>query len=147
MWSLFVHQLSALLTVIAHALGGSFGFAVVALAILVRLALLPMTLRVAEQGWHRQAQLQALKPRLDALRARHASDHLAYARAAQALQKEHGVGSGLGGGLLAAVVQAPLGMGVYSAIRQGLAGAGSFLWIPRLARPDVLLALLVAAHR
>lgn len=145
MWSTFVEALSHTLSWMAHGLGGSVGLAVIALAMIVRLALLPWTLRLAERGWQRQQTMLALKPQLDALRERHGKDALAYARAAQALQKEHGIAGGLGSGLLVSAVQAPLGAGIYAAIRHSLAGAGSFLWIPRLARPDFLLALAVAA--
>lgn len=145
MWSTFVEALSHTLSWMAQELGGSYGLAVIALAMIVRLALLPWTLRLAERGWQRQQTMLALKPQLDALRERHGKDGLAYARAAQALQKEHGIAGGLGSGLLVSAVQAPLGAGIYAAIRHSLAGAGSFLWIPRLARPDFLLALAVAA--
>lgn len=145
MWSTFVEALSHTLSWMAHGLGGSVGLAVIALAMIVRLALLPWTLQLAERGWQRQQTMLALKPRLDALRERHGKDALAYARAAQALQKEHGLTGGPGSGLLVSAVQAPLGAGIYAAIRHSLAGAGSFLWIPRLARPDFLLALAVAA--
>jgi YidC/Oxa1 family membrane protein insertase len=140
-----VNHLSGLLALLAHGLWGNYGLAILAVAVTVRLALLPLTLRVAEQGWRRQQQMLTLKPRLEALRERHGGDRMAYARAAQALQKEHGVTSGFGTGLLTAAVQAPIGMGLYAAIRQSVAGAGSFLWMPRLARPDFLLALAVAA--
>ena len=145
MESSFVHPFAEGLSQLAHALGSSYGLAILAIAVFVRLALLPLTLRLAEQAWLRQRKLQALKPRLDALREQHVKDPMAYARAAQALQKQHGITSGLGGGLLVSAVQAPLGMGIYAAIRQSVAAAGSFLWIPRLARPDFLLALAVAA--
>lgn len=143
--SSFVQPFADVLAQMAHLLGGSYGLAIVAIAVIVRLALMPLTLRLAEQGWHRQRRLQALKPTLDALRERHAGDPMTYARAAQALHKRHGIASGLGGGLLVSAVQAPVGMGIYAAIRQSVAAAGSFLWIPRLARPDFLLALAVAA--
>jgi YidC/Oxa1 family membrane protein insertase len=143
MWSTFVDGLSALLAQLATWLDGSYGLAVIVLALLVRLAMLPMTLKTAEQGWWRQQQLLALKPRLAQLRERHADDPAAQAQAMQALYREHGLGGGLGSSLLVALVQAPLGAGIYAAIRQGVAGAGSFLWIPKLARPDAWLALLV----
>ena len=78
------------------------------------------------------------------MRERHAGDPGAQAKAVQTLYQEHGISGGLGGSLLVALVQAPLGAGIYAAIRQGVAGAGSFLWIPKLARPDLWLALLVA---
>lgn len=144
-WSMFVEGISALLTQLAQLLDGSFGLAVIALALFVRLMLLPMTLKVAEQGWHRQRQMAALKPKLERLRERHAKDPAAYASAMQALYCEHGVTAGLGSSLRVAVVQAPIGAGIYAAIRHGVAGAGAFLWIPKLARPDVWLALIVAA--
>ena len=145
MWSTFVETLAHALSWMAHGLGGNTGLAIIALAMITRLALLPWTLRLAERNWRRQQAMLALQPQLDALRERHGQDALAYARAAQALQQRHGVTGGLGSGLLVGAVQAPLGAGIYAAIRHSLAGAGSFLWIPRLARPDFLLALAVAA--
>ncbi|WP_424680873.1 YidC/Oxa1 family membrane protein insertase [Frateuria sp. YIM B11624] len=143
MWSSFVDGISGLLAQLASWMDGSYGMAVIVLAVLVRLAMLPMTLRTAEQGWWRQQQLLALKPKLARLRERYAGDPAAQARAVQALYREHGISGGLDASLRVALVQAPLGAGIYAAIRQGIAGAGSFLWIPKLARPDVWLALVV----
>ena len=143
MWSTFVDGLSSVLVQLATWLDGSYGAAVIVLAVMVRLAMLPMTLKNAEQGWWRQQQLLALKPKLARLKERHAGDPAAQAQAMQALYREHGLTGGLGSGLLVALVQAPLGAGIYAAIRQGVAGAGSFLWIPKLARPDMWLALVV----
>jgi len=143
MWSSFVDGISGCLTQLALWMDGSYGLAVIVLALLVRLAMLPMTLKAAEQGWRRQQQLLALKPKLALLRERHAGDPAALTQAMQALYREHGIGGGLGSGLLVALVQAPLGAGIYAAIRQGVAGAGSFLWIAKLARPDAWLALVV----
>lgn len=143
MWSTYVDGLSGLLAQLATWMDGSYGLAVIVLALLVRSAMLPVTLKTAEQGWWRQQQLLALKPKLAQLRERHAGDPAAQAQAMQALYREHGISGGLGSTLLVALVQAPLGAGIYAAIRQGVAGAGSFIWIPRLARPDAWLALVV----
>ncbi|MEW9570313.1 YidC/Oxa1 family membrane protein insertase [Rhodanobacter sp. Si-c] len=145
MWTMFVDGIAALLNQLAAWLDGSYGLAVIALALAVRLAMLPMTLQAAEQGWRRQRKLAALKPQLERLRERHAKDPAAHAAAMQSLYREHGIASGLGSGLLTALVQAPMSAGIYAAIRQGVASVGSFLWIPKLARPDLWLALLVAA--
>lgn len=144
MWSIYVQGIVQLLAQMATWLDGSFGLAVVVLALLVRFALLPLTLRAAERGWRRQQQMLMLEPALQRLRERHAKDAVALAQATQALYRKHGVDAGMGAGLLVAAVQMPVGAGVYSAIRHGLAGAGSFLWIPKLARPDLWLALIVA---
>ena len=144
MWSIFVNGMGELLAQLAHGLDGSYGLAVIAMAIAVRLMLLPMTLHAAEQAWHRQATLLKLKPELDRLRTHYAKDPSAYANAMQSLYRKHGVSNGMGSGMLTAIVQAPLGAGIYAAIRQSVAGAGSFLWIGRLARPDAWLAIIVA---
>lgn len=144
MWSMFVNAMGELLTQLARGLDGSYGLAVIAMAIAVRLLLLPMTLHAAEQAWNRQARLLKLKPELDRLRERYTKDPSACASAMQSLYRKHGVSNGLGSGMLTAIVQAPLGAGIYAAIRQSVAGAGSFLWIGRLARPDAWLAIIVA---
>ena len=115
MWSMFVDGLSGLLTQLAQWLDGSYGLAVLVMAISVRLLLLPLTLHAAEQ-----------------------------ASAMQDLYRRHGITGGLGSGMLTAIVQAPLGAGLYAAIRQGVTGAGAFLWIGKLARPDIWLAVLAA---
>ncbi|HUA82164.1 MAG TPA: membrane protein insertase YidC [Dyella sp.] len=144
MWSTFVEGLVALLAQMAHWFDGSYGVAVIVMAIVVRLLLLPATLHAAEQAWHRQRTLAGLKPELERLRERHAKDPSAYATAMQTLYREHKITRGWGSGLLTAIVQAPLSAGIYAAVRQSVAGAGSFLWIGRLARPDVWLAFIVA---
>lgn len=143
MWSTYVHEFSSLLAHLAGWLDGSWGLAILLLAMVVRMVLLPMTLRTAEQNWLRQLKLQALQPKLERLRQRHADDPMAYAKAARELHRQHGITTGIGASLLVALVQAPLGIGVYAAVRQGAAKAGSFLWISKLARPDLLLALAV----
>lgn len=144
MWTMFVDGLAGLLTQLAHWLDGSYGAAVIVMAIAVRLLLLPATLHAAEQAWHRQHKLTVLKPEFERLRERHAKDPAAYANATQALYRQHSITSGLGSGMLTAMVQAPLGIGISAAIRQSVGGAGSFLWIAKLTRPDVWLAFLVA---
>jgi membrane protein insertase Oxa1/YidC/SpoIIIJ len=50
-------------------------------------------------------------------------------------------------GLLCTLVQAPVVIGMYSAVRRAMRAAtgGRFLWIPNITRPDVVLATLVAA--
>lgn len=144
-WSAFVSMLGMVLTQLAQLLDGSYGLAVIALALFVRLALLPLTLKSAEQSWRQRQKLAVLKPEIERLREHHGKDLAAQSTALQALYRKHGVSTGLGSGLLTAIVQAPLGAGLYAAIRQSVAGAGSFLWIPKLARPDLWLALAVAA--
>jgi len=50
MWSTFVNGLSELLAQLANWLDGSYGMAVIVLALLVRLAMLPVTLKAC-RAW------------------------------------------------------------------------------------------------
>lgn len=143
MWSAYVDGLSALLAQLASWLDGSYGLAILLIAVLARLALLPMTLRAAEQGWLRQLKIKALQPELQRLRKRHGGDPMAHARAVRRLHAQHDIPTGMKAGLLAALIQLPLGLGIYTAVREGVAKAGAFLWIPKLARPDLALTLVV----
>jgi YidC/Oxa1 family membrane protein insertase len=143
MWSMFVDGFSGLLAQLAQWFDGSYGVAVLAMAVAIRLLLLPLTLHTAEQTWHRQQKLTGLKPELERLRKRHTADPTGYSSAMQALYRQHGINTGLGSGMLAGLVQVPLGAGIYAAIRQSVAGAGSFLWISKLSRPDIWLAFIV----
>ena len=89
MWSTFVDGISGLLAQLADWMDGSYGLAVIVLALLVRLAMLPMTLKAAEQGWWRQQQLLALKPKLARLRERHAGDPAAQTALPTSLKKRN----------------------------------------------------------
>ncbi|WP_329743095.1 YidC/Oxa1 family membrane protein insertase [Dyella sp. A6] len=143
-WNAFVGSLSTLLGEIAHGLGGSYGLAVIVLAAAVRLLLLPMTLNVAEHQWRRQQRMRTLQPVLEELKQRHANDPSRYLAETRRVYREHGVSGGFGKGLLVALVQAPLGAGIYAAIRRSALGNDHFIWM-RLARPDLWLTLAVAA--
>lgn len=145
MWSAYVDEFAALLAQLAAWLDGSYGLAILLLAMAARLALLPMTLHAAGQSWLRQVKLKALQPKLERLRKQHGGDPMAYAQAVRRLHAEHGIPTGMKASLLAALIQLPLGLGVYTAVRDGVAKAGPFLWIPKLARPDLLLTLIVTA--
>jgi YidC/Oxa1 family membrane protein insertase len=123
-------------------MGGSVGAGIFAFSVIVRIALLPMTLRAARQMRDQQAKMKELKPALERIRKRHASDKVAEQQATIALYRDNGV-SAVPAGLLGTAVQMPIGMALYQAIR-GSANGGSFLWIRDLARPDVALALAAA---
>jgi YidC/Oxa1 family membrane protein insertase len=143
-WSAFVDGLGQLLAHMSQYLEGSYGMAVLTLALAVRLLLLPLTLDSAEKAWRHQRQLKALQPQIEALRKRHAGHPLHQQQALADLYARHKIKPVPVSMLLTGAVQLPLGAGLFAAIRHGLAGAGPFLWIRSLARPDLGLALAVA---
>ena len=145
MWTLFVDTLRVVLFALAHLSGGSLGGGIIALSLIVRLALLPLTLRLAIRAREHQAILRRLAPELEAIGKRHARDRARHAEAVHALYAAHGIGIAPKGTVVAALVQLPIGAGVYQAIATGVRRATSFLWIGDLARPDAIVATLAAA--
>jgi YidC/Oxa1 family membrane protein insertase len=145
MWTPFVDLLGTLLFSLSHVCGGSLGGGIVVLSLIVRLAMLPLTLRLAIRTLEHQAILKRLAPQIEALQKQHARDRVRLAEKLQALYAANGVGVAPKGSLLTALVQLPVGVGLYQAIASGVRRAAGFLWIGDLARPDAIVAGLAAA--
>ena len=144
LWSPFLDLLRAVLFALAHVCGGSLGGGIVVLSLIVRLALLPLTYRLALRAHEYQMALRRLKPQLDALQQRYGTQPLRLAQETRALQAKNGIGMAPKGTFLGALVQMPIGAGVYSTIGSVARRAVRFLWIHDLSRPDALVASLAA---
>jgi YidC/Oxa1 family membrane protein insertase len=163
-WAAFGVPLLALLQAIVGFLGmwpvtlaiGPFGLAVIAMTVLVRFVLLPLTgyqVRASLRS-RREAEAlhQRLAPKVTALRRRYRRRPDELRRALSELLNEEGssplagVTGAVRAGLLPALIQAPLLIAFYWAVL-GFAQAGGdlhFLWVANLAIPDPLLLPLAA---
>lgn len=117
-WAVVVDLVRAAIFAGAHLMGGSVGAGILACSLVVRLALLPITLRAARQIRAQQEELKRLKGKR--------------------------VPPSKPAGLGASVVQWPFAAAMYQVVRDGV-GRGGFLWIRDLAKPDVGLALVAAS--
>ncbi len=145
MWDTTVELLRGVIVTLAQTGVGSLGHAIVLVSFTLRLALLPLTLRLARQARVQQQRLAALRPALDALRSRHAQDPARLMRETQALYRAHDIRLLSPGGLLSLLIQAPIFSALFAATRQGLGERVRYLWIADLARPDAALGIGVAA--
>ena len=123
------------------ALLGHPGLAIVALAVSVKLLLLPLT--VVAERWQEQvnATQARLEPGLDAIKAAHRGEERA--RRTMALYREEGVHTLYTlKSLLGVLIQLPVFVAVFDMLAEDfdLSRVG-FLWIQDLARPDELLRL------
>ena len=84
MWAGFVELLRAAIFGAAHVCGGSLGGGILLVSAGVRLALLPLTLRLARRARDQQAKLATLLPELEALQRRYANDPLRVMRETRA---------------------------------------------------------------
>jgi YidC/Oxa1 family membrane protein insertase len=145
MWAGFVDLIRAVIFGAAHVCGGSLGGGVLLASAVVRLALLPLTLRLARRAREQQARLATIRPQLELLQQRYAKDPQRLLREMQSLHAEHGIKLVSASGLVGTVVQLPVLGGLFAAVRSGLGSKVRFLWVADLARPDGVLALGVVA--
>jgi YidC/Oxa1 family membrane protein insertase len=143
MWSAFVELIRVAIFSAAHVCGGSLGAGILAVSVVMRLALLPLTLRLARQARAQEERMAALKPELERLQRRHAKDPARLMRETHELYAANGIKLLSPGGLVGILVQLPLLSGLFSAVRAGLGARVRFLWIGNLALPDALLIAVV----
>ncbi|KFI06070.1 membrane protein insertase YidC [Massilia sp. BSC265] len=134
-------SLAFAMTQLASLFDGNMGWTILALAVLVRLALFPLTLRLARNMLANQKKMKALQPQVDAIKARHADDPKTMFAAISALYKENGARMIDRSSLLGALIQLPVFGLLYRAITT--ASTGAFLWMRNLASPDIVLAGIV----
>jgi YidC/Oxa1 family membrane protein insertase len=145
-WAGFVSILQAAIFGLSHVSGGSVGGAVICAAVVVRLALLPLTVRIALAGRAHARRVRALQPELARLRERWSKDPARMLAESSRVYERHGLKPFEPSVLRGTLLQAPLFLGFYQAIRGVLHSAGSvgFLWITSLARPSYALAVAAA---
>jgi YidC/Oxa1 family membrane protein insertase len=145
LWSLFVGYLQTGLFLLAQVYGGNISLAIITLSLMARLALLPLTLRLARRSQEQQIRLQAIQPELQRLKKLYRNDPEKLSQKTMELHRKHDVQLLDGAGFLGTLVQLPVFAGLFSAIKQGIANGGLFLWITDISQPNILLALIIAA--
>lgn len=122
-----VYPLSLLITKAAEILGGSFGFSIIMVTLLIRLAILPLMIKQTRSS----KAMQALQPEMAKLKEKYSSkDQKTQQKLQQetmALFQQHGVNPLAG--CFPLVIQMPILIGFYHAITRTRAIADhSFLW-------------------
>lgn len=145
LWDQAVDVLRAVIFSVAHACNGNLGVGVLLVSLGLRIALLPLTMRLARRAMRHQRRLAELGPELAELQRRFASDPAMLWRETAALHRRHGVKPFDPAMLLGGLAQAPLFAALYAALRQGMGAGARFLWVGNLARPDLTIALGVGA--
>ncbi|WP_211748523.1 membrane protein insertase YidC [Paenibacillus sp. Marseille-Q4541] len=128
---------------------GSYGLAIIALTLIVRLLLFPLMMRQTKSQQNMKRVMKVMQPELDELKKRYENkkDSASQQKMQQEmmeLYKKHKFNP-LNIGCLPILIQLPILSGVYTAIRlMPDMSSHSFLWF-KLGEPDIVLALLVAA--
>jgi YidC/Oxa1 family membrane protein insertase len=141
LWTFWLGAIQGLLTFLSSQAGLGTGLGIVALTLLLRTAILPISWGVAYRGSIRQKKMLRLQPELTRLKQECGDDRGLYAQRMMKLYQEHGMSALDMRSLLGGLVQMPLFLGMYQTLRAGANGA-RFLWVETLSRPDPWFALL-----
>jgi YidC/Oxa1 family membrane protein insertase len=143
-WSSFLDLLRASLFTLAHVCGGSLGGGILVLSLMVRVALLPLTLRLAIRARELEQAKRRLHPKLETLQKRYASRPLDLMIATRELYAANGIDTVPKGTFLGTALQLPIATGIYQTIGSAAKGIVRFLWVKDLSRPDALVASVAA---
>ena len=142
-WDQAVEILRESIFAYAQLCHGNLGWGILIVTFLTKLALMPSGIRSAKAAQAHQQAMLRIQPRLDALRSTYKGDARRIAEETHRLMRDEGI-SMAPPGLLSNLIEFPILIALYAAVRQAAATAGRFLWIPDLAKPDWLLTLMVS---
>lgn len=124
-----------------HAVLFSYGLAIVAMTMIVRLIMFPISRKQAMISIEMSRRMAALKPELDKINEKYKNDAQLRGMAQMELFRKHNVNPLQGcTGCLVMLLQMPIFMGLYYALNESThLRLEGFLWMSNLAAPDMLL--------
>ena len=144
-WNEAIDLLRVAMFTYAQATGGSLGSGIVVVTLTLRMAMLPLTLWVARVSAAHQEALRTLKPKLDRVREQYKGDPARVAAETRRIFTDEGVSLLPLTGCLGTLLQVPVLLAIFSAVRRVAEAGGRFLWIRDIARPDIALTVIVTA--
>jgi YidC/Oxa1 family membrane protein insertase len=143
LWTQWLNAIHGLLIFLSSNVGLGTGFGIVALTVLLRTVILPISWPIAYRGSIRQKKMLRLQPELARLKLDHGAEPRIYAERLLKLYQDNGMTMMDWRSVLGSLMQMPLFLGMYQTLRAGVNGA-RFLWVETLARPDPVFAVLAA---
>ncbi|RTR28746.1 membrane protein insertase YidC [Robertmurraya yapensis] len=142
----FVSPFASAIHAIAELFHGNYGLSIICITLLIRLILMPLMLKQSKKQQEMKVKMEVLKPELEVIqkKIKATKDQQEQQKLQQemfGLYKKHGVNP-LSMGCLPMLIQMPILMGFYYAIRSSTEIAShSFLWFS-LGQPDIILTAI-----
>ncbi|WP_409298379.1 membrane protein insertase YidC [Peribacillus sp. SCS-26] len=146
--SIIVNPMSAAIEFLAVFFHGSYGLSILCMTLIIRLALMPLSLKQMKSQNQMKHKMEAFKPELTAIQkklkeTKDPEKQKQYQKEIMGLYQKHGVNP-LNIGCLPILIQMPILTGFYYAIKGSHhIATHSFLWFS-LGHPDHLLAITAA---
>jgi YidC/Oxa1 family membrane protein insertase len=144
LWTVWTHLLEATLGYLAVHFGLSEAIAIIALTLIARTILMPLSLTAAYRMQRNKEAMERMRPALEALRKTLKDDPAELAQKTMALYRKNGIALIDKVSLLNIGAQGVFGLGLFQCLRR-MTFSSKFLWIASLAKPDYWLTALVAA--
>ena len=144
-WNEAIDLLRVAMFTYAQATGGSLGSGIVVVTLTLRMAMLPLTLWVARVSAAHQEARRTLKPKLDRVREQYKGDPARVAAETRRIFTDERVSPLPLNSCLGTLLQVPVLLAIFSAVRRVAEAGGRFLWIRDIARPDIALTVIVTA--
>jgi membrane protein insertase, YidC/Oxa1 family, C-terminal domain len=144
----FIYPFSVLIQWCANAFHGDYGLSIILMTFLIRLALLPLMMNQTKKSVAMREKMAVLQPELNALKEKYKDATGAEARQKQQaemmeLYRKHQFNP-LNIGCLPMLIQMPITLAFYYAIRRTPEiAAHNFLWFS-LGKPDIVLPFIAA---
>ncbi|WP_341300698.1 membrane protein insertase YidC [Lysinibacillus sp. FSL H8-0500] len=146
-YSIFVKPMEFLLEFFGHDIfSGSYGLAIIAITVLIRLVLMPIMLKNYRQQQLMKTKMDAFKPEMEAVQkkmkeAKTKEEQAQYQQEMMALYQKHGINP-LNMGCLPMLIQMPIIMGLYFSILYSAdVKSHEFLWFS-LGSPDITMTII-----
>lgn len=142
----FVKPMDWLLNTFADLFNGSYGLAIIAITVLVRLILMPIMLKNYRSQAAMKSKMDIVKPKMDEIQkrlkaAQTKEEQMAIQQEMMALYREHGINP-MNMGCLPIIIQMPIIMGLYFAILYSdVVKSHEFLWFS-LGNSDIIMMLI-----
>lgn len=136
-------SLVALLSYLVQFLDGSLGCAIIALSLCIRVALLPLTIRMARRAMRNQKIALTLQPEIEKLKKQFEKKPERLFAEMGRLYRKHNYSPFDLPAMLGSFIQLPIFGILYRTIRGSLTSTSAFLWIRNLAAPNFLLTLVI----
>ncbi|EON71114.1 membrane protein insertase YidC [Lysinibacillus sphaericus] len=146
-YSIFVKPMEFLLEFFGNDIfSGSYGLAIIAITVLIRLVLMPIMLKNYRQQQIMKSKMDAFKPEMEEVQkkmkeAKTKEEQMQHQQEMMALYKKHGVNP-LNMGCLPMLIQMPIIMGLYFSILYSAdVKSHMFLWFS-LGSPDIIMTII-----
>ncbi|WP_410209214.1 YidC/Oxa1 family membrane protein insertase [Aquirhabdus sp.] len=143
-WTAWTHILETSLSYLSANWGLSEAFSIITLTLIVRFALMPVSLAAAYKMQKNKEAMKRIKPELEEIKRNFKDNRPERTNKTMALYQKHSISIVDKVSIFNLSTQGLFGIGIFHVLKH-MMFRSKFLWIATLAKPDILLTILVGS--